>query len=155
LLHLEYTREDSADQDFCASDHSVCSAGYGGSFKQVTSKPIGWRMLGACRDDQKGLLSTSMEYTRRNSCDCASIHPWNEGVSSLGYTAAITAIEMASTRAVELTVQAMTIQLPLMALENPGRFALFAIRRWLGYAHSVTRYLDGMMGIVLITSRML
>jgi len=55
--------------------------------------------------------------------------------------AAITAVEMASTRAVELTVQAMTIQLPSMAVENPGRFALSAIWRWLGYAHGVTRYL--------------
>jgi len=70
--------------------------------------------------------------------------------------AAITAVEMASTRAVELTVQAMTIQLPLMALENPGRFALSAIRRWLGYAHGVrVIFRFFLMGIVLIASRML
>jgi len=51
---------------------------------------------------------------------------------------AVTAIELASTRAVELTVQSIVLQLPLMAEANPVRLQLSSMRRWLSRAHGVT-----------------
>jgi len=52
--------------------------------------------------------------------------------------AAVIAIEMASTRAVELTVQSIAIQLPFVAEDNPGRLQLSSLRRWLGHTQGVT-----------------
>jgi len=54
------------------------------SSKSLANPLVGECLAHAGMIRKKGLLSISMEYTRRNSCDCASIHPWNEGVFSLG-----------------------------------------------------------------------
>jgi len=51
---------------------------------------------------------------------------------------AVTAIELASTRAVALTVQSIMVQFPLMAEDNPGRIQLSSVRRWLSRSHGVT-----------------
>jgi len=67
--------------------------------------------------------------------------------------AAVTAIiEMASIRAVELTMQSIAIQLPFMAEDNPGRLQLSSIRRWLGRTHGVTDRLPVFDGVTAINS---
>jgi len=65
--------------------------------------------------------------------------------------ASVKAIEMASTRAVELTIQCISIQLPFMAEDNPGRWQLPSIRRWLGRTHGVTDRLPVFDGVITIS----
>jgi len=66
--------------------------------------------------------------------------------------AAVTAIEMASTRAVELTIQCIAIQLPFVAEDNPGWLQLSLIRRWLGRTHGVTDRLPVFDGVTAINN---
>jgi len=66
--------------------------------------------------------------------------------------AVVTAIEMASTRAVELTVQSIAIQFPFVAEDNPGRLQLSSIRRWLGRTHGVTDRLPVFDGVTAVNN---
>jgi len=57
---------------------------------------------------------------------------------------------MASTRAVDLMVQSIAVQLPFIAEDNLGRLQLSSIRRWLGRTHGVTDRLPVFDGVTVI-----
>jgi len=75
----------------------------------------------------------------------------NQGVLIIS-SGSLAAIETASTRAVELTIQCIAIQLPFVAEDNPGWLQLSSIRRWLGRTHGVTDRLPVFDGVTAINN---
>jgi len=123
-------------------------------------------MVAACC---KSLANSSIEecqqHAQRIRKGCLAAQ-WDalDGIAAIGHSfilgikvysslaAAVTAIEMASTRTVELTIQSIAIQLPFMAEDYPGRLQLSSLRRWLGRTHGVTDRLPVLDGVTAINN---
>jgi len=105
-----------------------------------SSRFLANRLIGECLEHAQKLRNGYVA-TQWSSLDdiITIVHVFILGVKVYPSLAmAVTAIELASTKAVELTILSIMVQLPLMAEHNPGQMQLSSVRRWLSRSHGVT-----------------